>query len=261
MADELRAAAEAAQAAGDVLRSYFGKMHDIQYKGPIDLVTEADRAAEARIVELLHAVTPDYGFLTEESPAIVGGGQARWIVDPLDGTVNYSSSYPYFCVSIALEREGDLHIGVVYDPLRQELFVAQRSGGATLNGRPIHVGKTQSLAQAVISTGFPYDAWTTRRDNAKEIAYFVKRARGIRATGSAALDLAAVACGRRDAHWEYGLSAYDIAAGVLLVREAGGVVTDYGGNPDVLPLVEILAANSDLHHEMLTYLNTRHGAS
>ncbi len=256
--DELAAAVAAARAAGEILRAGFGRAHDVQFKGPIDPVTEADRASEARIVALLAAATPGCGFLTEENPAIAGRGDARWIIDPLDGTVNYAPGYPHFAVSIALERGGELELGVIYDPLRDELFVARRGAGATLNGRPIHVGSVSTLGGAVLSTGFPYDVWTSEHDNTAEWCHFLKRAQSLRVTGSSALDLAAVACGRRDGHWEPGLSAYDTAAGVLLVREAGGVATDYGGGPDALYGAEIVAANPALHAEMLSYLRGRH---
>jgi myo-inositol-1(or 4)-monophosphatase len=229
-------------------------------KGPTDPVTEVDQAAEEYILRLLKAATPEYGFLAEESGNLPGKADVRWIVDPLDGTVNYSRGSPWFCVSIALERAGELEVGVVYDPLRDELFAAQPGGGAVLNGRSIRVRPTASLANAVISTGFPYDAWTRPEDLGAEVGYFARRVMSIRSTGSAALDLAAVATGRHDAHWETGLSPYDMAAGILLVREAGGRVSDYAGRPNALYGTSLIAAGPAVHGEMLGYLKTRPGA-
>jgi len=253
----LTAAILAARAAGKILRSGFGQPHSIRMKGPTDPVTEIDRAAEDCIIRLLKEATPGYGFLTEERGTILGKTDLRWIVDPLDGTVNYSRGSPRFCTSIALERAGELEIGVVYDPLRDDLFAAASGRGATCNGESIRVSSTESLRSAVVGTGFPYDAWTSRRDNTAEVAYFVKRTLGVRSTGSAALDLASVAAGRLDAHWEYGLAPYDVAAGILLVREAGGTVSDYVGHPNALYGTGIIAANQSVHGEMLAYLKTR----
>lgn len=256
---DLSAAKKAARGAGAILRGGFGQAHSVRMKGPTDPVTEMDQAAEEYILHLLRAATPNYGFLAEESGTIPGKAEVRWIIDPLDGTVNYSRGSPWFGVSIALERAGELEVGVVYAPLRDELFVARRGGGATLNGHPIRVHPTESLASAVLSTGFPYDAWTRPEDLGAEVGYFVKRVLGIRSTGSAALALASVAAGRYDAHWEAGLSPYDTAAGILLVREAGGRVSDYAGSPNALYGTGILAANPAVHGEMLAYLKTRHG--
>ncbi len=252
MVDELTAAIEAAQAAGQVLLEFYGHPHDVKFKGPIDIVTEVDVAAEKRIVDILHTATPEYGFLTEENPQVTRG-DARWIVDPLDGTVNYAQGCAHFCVSIALERRGELEVGVIYEPVRRDLYCAKRGSGATWNGKSIHVARTGTLAEAVVSTGFPYDAWSGARDNLAEVGYMVKHVRGLRSTGSAALDLAAVASGTRDVHWETGLAPYDIAAGTLLVREAGGIATDYAGNQDVLKGGEMLAANPALHAVVLSF--------
>ncbi len=252
MVDEMQAAQDAARAAGSILMERFSREHEITFKGPIDIVTEADLAAEQRIVEMLGAVVPGYGFLTEEHEEVVRR-DGRWIVDPLDGTLNFCQGDPHFCVSIALERQGELVMGVIYDPVHDELFAAQRGAGARLNGRPIHVSRCDAVANAIMSTGFPYDAWTSERDNASQVTYWNKRIRGLRSTGSSALDLTAIACGRRDAHWEYGLFIYDHAAGTVLVREAGGVVTDYRGGLDVAKGREIVAANPVLHALMLPY--------
>ncbi len=246
----------AAQAAGEILRAGVGRAHDVSWKGPTDLVTEMDRAAEADIVKRLQAAFPEDGLLAEESGQKAGASGRRWIIDPLDGTVNYARAHPQWCVSIALERQGELLVGVVYDPLRDELYAAARGQGATLNGQPLHVGAVESVRGAVISTGFGYDVWTSQQDNVPEFAFFLKRAFAVRCTGSAALDLAAVASGRRDAHWERGVAPYDVAAGLLLVREAGGVATDYAGRCDAIFSGEIIAANPILHAEMLVDLTS-----
>ncbi|HOG46991.1 MAG TPA: inositol monophosphatase family protein [Anaerolineae bacterium] len=259
MDEELPIAVAAARAAGEVLRAGLGRPHQVAYKGAIDLVTEVDGAAEACVVGLLGAATPSYGFLTEENAPVPGTADGRWIVDPLDGTTNYAHGCPRFCVSIALERAGELQVAVVYDPLRDELYAAQRGCGATLNGRPIKVSGTAALAGALVNTGFPYDVWTSERNNVAETAHFLRQVQALRVTGSAALDLAAVACGRSDAYWEHGLAPYDVAAGILLVREAGGLATDYDGGANALYGREIVAANPALHAEMVGYLRTRRG--
>ncbi len=254
----LQSAIRAARAAGEILRRGFGRAHEVEYKGPIDPVTESDRASEACIVAILREATPGCGFLTEENAPVSGENGLRWIIDPLDGTVNYAHGSPHFSVSIALERAGELQVGVIYDPLRDELFAAARGRGATLNGRPIRVAGTSPLSAAAVTTGFPYDVWTEGdQDNVTEAIHFLRRAQSLRVTGSSALDLAAVACGRCDAHWERSLLPYDVAAGILLVREAGGVVTDFAGGPERLYHGEIVAANPALHAELLAYLRTR----
>jgi myo-inositol-1(or 4)-monophosphatase len=254
------AAIQAARAAGEILHSNFGTDLLVEFKGPIDIVTEVDRAAETAIVRLLLQATPSYGFITEEHTVPVAEAGPRWIVDPLDGTVNYTRGVPRFCVSIALEDAGQLELGVIYDPVHDNLFVAERGKGASLDGSPIRVSQTAALSRAVVSTGFSCDAWVAEQDNGNEVQYFVKQVMALRATGSAALDLADVACGRMDAHWERGLEAYDVAAGILLVREAGGIVTDLTGGQDHVYSGEILAANPDIHRSMISYLRTRQNA-
>jgi len=256
--DLVSAAIQAARAAGEILRSSLGADLLVEFKGPIDIVTEVDRSAETAIVRLLLQATPSYGFVTEEHTVPVADAGPRWIVDPLDGTVNYTRGVARFCVSIALEYAGQLELGIIYDPLHENLFVAERGKGASLNGSPVRVSRTDALSRAVVSTGFSYDAWTVEQDNGNEVQFFLKQVMALRATGSAALDMADVACGRMDAHWERGLEAYDVAAGILLVREAGGIVTDFAGGSDHIYSGEILAANPDIHRFMLDYLRTRH---
>lgn len=254
--DEMAAAVDAARAAGQVLTARFGQARVVHAKGAIDVVTDADLTAERCIVEVLSAATPHHGFLTEESGRVLGDSGAQWIVDPLDGTVNYLRALPQFCVSIALERNGRLELGVIFDPLRNELYAARQGCGATLNGRSIQVSSETSLSRAVVSTGFPYDAWENPRDNSVEVGKLIKHVFALRSCGSAALDLAAVACGRLDLHWERGLHAYDVAAGVAIVREAGGVATDYAGGADAVYGGEIIAGNGVLHAAVGAHFET-----
>jgi myo-inositol-1(or 4)-monophosphatase len=243
---ELEVAVVAAKAAGEVLHSSFGRQQQIRYKGEVDLVTEVDERAEQTIREILLAAYPDYGVLAEEGGRLQGEGDARWIVDPLDGTTNYTHGLPIFSVSIALESAGRTVLGVVYDPLREETYVAEHSRGATLNGEPIKVSSVQELRRALLVTGFPYD-----RDEmpaALELfGRFAMLTQGMRRLGSAALDLCYVAAGRLDGYYERGIHAWDVAAGALILEEAGGKVTDYRGSELYLEGREIVASNGRLH--------------
>ncbi|MFQ5855993.1 MAG: inositol monophosphatase family protein [Anaerolineae bacterium] len=252
---EIQAAVAAAREAGALLRDAFGRSHTVALKRTaIDLVTEMDQAAEALIIERLQAAFPDYGFLTEESPALTGADNARWVIDPIDGTTNYAHGYPLFAVSIALERAGQLVLGVVYNPIADELFTAKKGHGAFLNGCPIHVSEATTLQESLLATGFPYDVWDSEDDNTTEWRQFLKRARSLRCDGSAALDLCFVACGRLDGYWEHGLEPWDMAAGALIVSEAGAQVTDYRGGEDFIASRQVVAANPHLHAEMLAVL-------
>src|SRR5919199_1174577 len=229
----------------------------ISNKGDIDLVTEADLASERLIVERVRSYHPRHAVLTEESGDVVALGGARsdykWIVDPLDGTTNYAHGYPVFCVSIALEHLGSVVVGVVYDPVRDELFAAERGEGATLNGRRIRVSDTDDLNRAMVCTGFPYDV-RDRGDFARHFANFIMHAQAIRRDGSAALDLANVACGRFDGFFEEGLRPWDVAAGVLLVEEAGGRVSHYNGQLFNVYPPPILVSNGLIHEQMMRVL-------
>lgn len=249
--NELDAALAAARAAGEVLLGGWRQAAvAIERKGAIDLVTEYDRRAEAVIVSALRGAFPGHGLLAEEGAALDPEAECRWIVDPLDGTTNFSRRYPLFAVSIALERQGELVLGVVLNPATDECFVAERGGGARLNGRPIRVSRVGDLASAVVASGFPYDVWQATDDNLREWGAVAKRALSVRCDGSAALDLCAVGCGRIDAYWEPGLSPWDVAAGALIVREAGGWVTDYRGGEDSILGGQILAAPPALHAQL-----------
>jgi myo-inositol-1(or 4)-monophosphatase len=246
---ELEAALSAAKEAGEVLRKGFGWQHSIRYKGEVDLVTEVDEQAEQVIREILLGAFPAHGMLAEEGGALVGEEDARWIVDPLDGTTNYAHGLPIFCVSISLERAGEVVLGVVHDPIREEAYVAERGGGATLNGEPIRVSDTEELIQALIATGFPYDR-PKIPEALKLFGRFAAITRGMRRLGSTALDLCYVASGRLDGYYERGIWAWDIAAGSLILEEAGGKVTDYRGGMLDLEDREIVASNGALHPAM-----------
>ena len=240
-----------------MLAEKFGRALRVTNKGDIDLVTEADIAAERLIVERIRSHHPRHAILTEESGDVVSLGDAgsgyKWVIDPLDGTTNYAHGYPVFCVSVALEHEGRVVVGVVYDPSRDELFAAERGGGATLNGRRVRVSETDELNRALVCTGFPYDV-RTRTDFARHFRDFIMKAQSVRRDGAAALDLAYVAAGRFDGFYEEGLRPWDVAAGVLLVEEAGGRVTHYDGSPFHIYKPPIAASNGLVHDAMLGVL-------
>jgi myo-inositol-1(or 4)-monophosphatase len=241
-----------AREAGTLLMDHFARAVTIEYKGDVDLVTAADRASEKLIVERLRALWPEHGIVGEEGTRSDPGADYRWYVDPLDGTTNFAHGYPVFCVSIALVHKGEeLMAGVLYDPTRDEMFSAERGEGATLNGRAIHVSKTARLAESILGTGFP----SHKRHQNPNIHFYHQitlRSHGVRRAGSAALDLANVACGRYDGFWEFNLNPWDTAAGVLLVREAGGLVTRFDGSAFRIDSREVLATNRLIHQELLT---------
>jgi myo-inositol-1(or 4)-monophosphatase len=243
---ELETALSAAKEAGEVLRKGFGWQHSIRYKGEVDLVTEVDEQAEQVIREILLGAFPAYGMLAEEGGALVGKEDARWIVDPLDGTTNYAHGLPIFCVSVALERSGEVVLGVVHDPMGEETFVAERGRGATLNCEPIKVSVTDELIRALIATGFPYDR--AEMPEALELfGRFAAITQGMRRLGSAALDLCYVASGRIDGYYERGIWPWDLAAGSVILEEAGGKLTNYRGGVLDLDGREIVASNGALH--------------
>jgi myo-inositol-1(or 4)-monophosphatase len=241
-----------AREAGALLMGYFAGHVTIEYKGDVDLVTEADRASEKMIVERLRSRWPEHGIVGEEGARSGPGADYRWYVDPLDGTTNFAHGYPVFCVSIGLVRKDEqLEVGVLYDPTRDEMFSAERGQGATLNGKPIHVSKTKRLAESILGTGFP----SHKRHKNPNIHFYHQitlRSHGVRRAGSAALDLANVACGRYDGFWEFNLNPWDTAAGALLVQEAGGRVTRFDGSPFRLDSREVLATSGLIHQELVT---------
>src|SRR6478735_1899694 len=253
----LNFAIETARDAGRLLLEKFGRITTITKKGDINLVTEADLASEALIIERIKSYYPKHSILAEESgEAVTIGGENtwKWIIDPLDGTTNFAHGYPCFCVTLALEHEGEIVIGVTFDPTRNELFAAEKGQGASLNFKPIHVSATQRMSESLLVTGFPYD-FKDRHDFARHLTSFLLGARGVRRDGSAAIDMAYVACGRFDGFWEEGLNPWDIAAGVLMIREAGGLVTNYDGSPLSIYKPPICASNGVIHDEMLAVLN------
>jgi myo-inositol-1(or 4)-monophosphatase len=248
-------AVDAAIRAGALLRAHAGGRRDVSYKGsPNNLVTEMDRRAEALIVDAIGDRFPDHAILAEERGALPGASPHRWIIDPLDGTTNYAHGFPVYCVSIALEIEGSVVLGVVYDPNRAECFVAERGRGATVNGAPLRVSATARLGESLVSTGYQYDIRRPERNNLAEHAALLQRSHSVREIGSAVLNQAAVAAGRLDAFWELSLGAWDVAAGALLVEEAGGTVTDTRGGPLDLAAPSILASNGIIHDEILNIL-------
>ncbi|HEY9826029.1 MAG TPA: inositol monophosphatase family protein [Stenomitos sp.] len=248
----LDVATEAALSAGAILQASLGNIEKVQEKGrPGDLVTEADAAAEATVLQVLNRHFPDHQVLAEESGQ-QGNTESRflWAIDPLDGTTNYAHQYPFFATSIALLIEGVPHVGVVYDPFHQELFRAAKGLGATRNRQPIQVSQTSDLAHSLLVTGFAYDRRETLDNNYAEFCHLTHLTQGVRRSGSASVDLAYVACGRLDGYWERGLSPWDIAAGTLLVEEAGGVVTAYDQSAFDLYSGRILATNGKIHTEL-----------
>jgi myo-inositol-1(or 4)-monophosphatase len=245
----LEVAVEAALEAGGILLSEFAHPAKISYKGEVDIVTQADRKSEEAIVTRLRSHFPKHAIVAEEGSGFESDSRYRWHVDPLDGTTNFAHGYPCFAVSIGLEEDGELIAGVIYQPVTGELFTAAKGEGAYLNRKQIHVSKIERLATSLLATGFP----SVKRARNPNIHYywdFTLRSHGVRRDGSAALDLASVACGRFDGFWEFGLHSWDTAAGTLLVREAGGLVTVFSGQPYRPGDHEMLASNGRIHAEM-----------
>ncbi len=257
MNDLKKFAVSIAHEAGAFLKERFGGRHVIDYKGEINIVTEADRLSEEILKSKIHREFPDHGILAEESPEIDSRSDYRWIIDPLDGTTNYAHGYPVFCVSIALEQKGKAILGVVYNPMLDETFTAEPGQGAFLNGERISVSRTEDLSRSLLATGFPYDIRENRDNNLNYFVSMATRAQAIRRAGSAALDLAYLASGRFDGFWELRLKPWDTAAATLLVREAGGIVSDLSGGSFSLESTSVLASNGIIHQEMLSvFTNT-----
>ncbi len=240
--------------AGEILKDGYGKKHEIKYKGPIDLVTEIDKKAEDLLVKSILSQFPDHSIEAEESGITNGEKEHSWYIDPVDGTSNYARGVPIFCVSVAYAHLGKIQKACAYDPLRNEFFYASRGRGAFLNKDRIRVSATEKLINSMLVTGFPYDL--EKQD--KNIAHFVNlitKVQTIRRLGSAVLDQVYVAAGRLDGYWETGVSSWDIAAGTLIIEEAGGHVTNMNGDPDYMrPPYDILAANPRLHPIILAEL-------
>lgn len=245
----LEVAVETAREAGAILLAEFDRPVRISYKGEVDIVTQADRRSEDAIVSRLRSHFPKHAIVAEEGGGRESDSPFRWHVDPLDGTTNFAHGYPCFCVSLGLEEAGELIAGVIFQPVTNELFTAVKGEGAYLNQKKIEVSRVEELATSLVATGFP----SVKRSQNPNIYYywdFTLRSHGVRRDGSAAMDLAAVACGRFDGFWEFGLHSWDAAAGVLLVREAGGAVTRFDGQPYQLGDRELLSSNGRVHAEM-----------
>ncbi len=243
-----------AHEAGKLLHSYHGQAV-ISHKGDKDLVTDADRASEKLITERIKHARPNDTIVAEEGTFIPGDKRRRWIIDPLDGTNNFAHGFLAFAVSIALVEDGNLKVGVVHAPVLGKTFAARAGTGATLNGIPIEVSTIDTVANAICATGFPYARRTLERNNLAEFNHVMMEAQGIRRVGSAALDLCWVAAGRWDGYWELHLQPWDVAAGVLICQEAGGVVTDFQGEPVDISKPEIVATNGLIHEELRALLN------
>lgn len=228
---------------------------EIEYKDRSnDMVSRADKEAEQRFVDFLSQLLPDSGFIAEEGTSTKVGETYNWIIDPLDGTTNYLYGIPCYCTSVALRRKGELILGVIYDPTRDECFAAEKGKGATLNGSPIHVSKQDSLEKSLIATGFPYDDRDRDRQYIDILLAINAHSRGMRRLGSAALDMAYVACGRFEGFYEYGLNAWDVAAGAIIIQEAGGKVSSFIDGSDFIEVQTILCDNKLIHTDLLAFL-------
>lgn len=254
MQDFIHVAVRVAKEAGAYQLDRLGKANQIEFKGEINLVTEVDKACEKLITDAISAAFSDHDILAEE-----GGGKRRdseykWIIDPLDGTTNYAHGYPLFCVSIALEYKGEIVMGVVYEPNRDELFIAEKNQGATLNDQKISVSRNKTLQESLLVTGFAYNIRETKNNNLNHFENMLMKARAVRRDGVAAVDLCYVACGRYDGFWELNLFPWDVGAGYLLIQEAGGRVTNFKGDPFSVYAKDILATNGMIHDEMIQVL-------
>lgn len=249
-----KVAVQAILQGGQILQRYFGRVKRIAYKGVVNLVTEADHLSENVIVRMIRKNFPDHDILTEESKGYEKESDYKWIIDPLDGTTNYAHGFPVYCISIALEKDGEIILGVVYNPVLKELFVAQKNKGAFANGKRIHVSTQTELSKSLLATGFPYDIRQSPVKNLDHFKHFALKAQAIRRAGSAALDLCYTAKGIFDGFWELKLSPWDTAAGSLMVEEAGGEVTDFSGKRFSIYEKNILATNYKIHNQMIDVL-------
>ena len=244
---------ELSKGAGSILRDGYGKKHQVKHKGPIDLVTEVDRKSEDFVVNKIKESFPTHSIIAEESGAHEGEQGNLWFIDPLDGTSNYASGLPIFAVSIAYAVDGVMRLACIYDPSRDHCFFAEKGAGAWLNDEPIHVSTTDSLLNSIMVTGFPYDVHK-KNNNLDIFGAILQKVHAVRRLGSAALDLAYVAAGWMDAYWEIDISSWDIAAGTLIVEEAGGIVTTIHNDPNYMrPPYDIIASNGNLHEDLLTF--------
>ena len=247
----LEVAKDAALRAGRILKDNVTGTRDISYKGEINMVTEMDRLSEKTIVETILKTFPGHGILAEEGSSVESNSGFLWVIDPLDGTTNYAHGYPSFAVSIGLERHGEIVLGIVYDPLRDELFTAVKNAGSSLNGRQISVSRNDILIRSLLATGFPYDRVVSRENNLNYFNALIMESQEVRRSGAASLDLCNLAVGRLDGYWELKLHPWDVAAGSLIVQEAGGKVSDFSGSRFSIHDKEIIASNGKIHEQML----------
>ncbi len=248
---------KAVYAAGDILKTYFQKKFNIESKDIIsNLVTEVDKRSEEKIIKIIKQKFPEHNILSEEIGAVGTKSPIKWIIDPLDGTVNYAHKIPIFCVSVGIEQGNEIIMGLVYNPLSNEEFFAEKGKGAYLNKKKIKVSKEKNLKKSLLVTGFPYNTGKNPMNPVKTFSKFVNRDIPVRRIGSAALDLCWTACGRFDGFWEYNLNPWDTAAGYLILKEAGGKITDFTGKKYTVYLKEILATNGLIHKQMLRVINT-----
>ncbi len=258
MSDYKRVLLEAAEEAGKIIQHYFQGTFTVGNKEGINnLVTEVDTRAETRIIEVIKSYYPDHSIISEEVGELATDSPYKWIIDPIDGTVNFAHGIPICCVSIGLSHYDDLILGAVYNPMMNELFFAEKGKGATLNGRPISVSKKSNFEKACLVTGFPYKWPDSREHPIRVFERFIMQGLPVRRLGSAAIDLCWVACGRFDGFWEYNLSPWDIAAGYLIVHEAGGRVTNFDGAPYSVYDKQTLATNGLIHEEMLQLIKNK----
>lgn len=245
-----------ARQAGQILSNGYEKDHKVDFKGVIDIVTEIDHLSEKYIIGEIQQLFPGHSILAEESGSLKGSDGHLWIIDPIDGTVNYAHGVPMFCVSIAYAYQGQVILGAVFDPMRDELFTAERGKGAWLNGRPLQVADATELKRSLLVTGFPYDTWNTPHNNFDNFSKLARMTQGVRRLGSAALDLCYVGAGRFDGYWELSVKPWDVAAAGLVAEEAGAKVTNAKGEKDYLsqPQSSILGANTTLHEKIMLEL-------
>ena len=249
-------AKEAARIGGEILLENYGKItsEEVESKGKNNFVTFVDRLSEEKIIEKILSVYPDHDIYAEESGKHKKKSDYRWLIDPLDGTTNYIQGIPLFSVTIALQKDNEIILGVTYDPIRNEMFHAEKGKGAYLNNTRLQISTKENLSTCVVATGFPYKAYQDIGSYLKSFGDFIKNTAGLRRMGSAAIDLAYTASGRFDGFWEFNLSPWDIAAGILLIQEAGGIATDDLGEKNYMETGNIVAANPEIHRQMLSFL-------
>ena len=257
MDERLEFSIRCALESGKIQRKYFQKEIGIHYKGEINLVTNVDLACQERIIDMIKERFPGDEIISEEKHNRLTDKRDRWIIDPLDGTTNYAHGYPFFCTSIGYEVDGVIAVGVIYNPIFDELFFAKRGMGAYLNGQRIRVSNIKDIKKALLCTGFPYDLSTNKRNNIDHFVRFLFNAQAVRRDGSAALNLSYLACGRFDGYWELSLNPWDMSAGALMVVEAGGRITDFDGKVFSIYQDEVVASNGLLHDEMLRVLHEK----